>query len=53
MSTNAETKPAAKRLRKMAREPNRGVTDQTRPKRQSKAEQVLQMLQSPEGATIE
>lgn len=53
MSTNAETKPAAKRPRKMAREPNGGVTDQTRPKRQSKAEQVLHMLKSPEGATIE
>ena len=46
-------KSATKRPRKMAREPNGGVTDQTLPKRQSKAEQVLQMLQSPEGATIE
>lgn len=53
MSTNAETKPTAKRPRKMAREPNGGVTDQTLPKRQSKAEQVLHMLQSPEGATME
>ena len=53
MSTNAETKPAAKRPRKMAREPNGGVTDQTLPKRQSKADQVLHMLQSPEGATLE
>ncbi len=53
MSTNAETKPTAKRPRKMAREPNGGVTDQTLPKRQSKADQVLHMLQSPEGATLE
>jgi hypothetical protein len=53
MITDAETKPAAKRPRKMAREPKGGVTDQTKPRRQSKAEQVLHMLQSPEGATLE
>ncbi len=50
-------KSATKRPRKMAREPQETrqteSADELPTKRQSKAEQVLHILQSPEGATME
>ncbi|PKB14102.1 uncharacterized protein DUF3489 [Novosphingobium kunmingense] len=60
MIANADTKPAAKRPRKMAREPRDEeavhvpTTAEVEPaKRQSKADLILDMLQRPEGASIE
>lgn len=53
MSTDTETKPAARRSRKMAREPNSAVADQVLPARQSKTNLVLDLLRRPEGATLD
>lgn len=59
MSIIENARPAPKRQRKMAREPQPhgaaqiASADAVPAKRQSKGEQVLHMLQSPEGATIE
>ena len=53
MIANAETKPAAKRVRKMAREPKPKEANEAMPKQESKTSLVLGMLQRTEGATIE
>lgn len=42
-----------KRPRKMAREPQAGATAEVLPKRETKAGLVLELLQRPEGATID
>ncbi|MFZ5745768.1 MAG: DUF3489 domain-containing protein [Pseudomonadota bacterium] len=52
MSTNQETKPASKRPRKMAREPQTAVTAEPSPKAQTKADRVLGLLSRSEGATL-
>lgn len=51
--TNADAKLGTKRPRKMAREPNQQAADQALPARQTKVDQVLDLLRRPEGATIE
>lgn len=53
MIADADTKPAAKRLRKMAREPKPEETYKATPKQESKTNLVLGMLQRAEGATID
>lgn len=52
MIANADTKPTAKRLRKMAREPKPEEANKAKLKQQSKTSLVLGMLQRTEGATI-
>jgi len=44
---------ATKRPRKMAREPKIEVAEQTSPARQTKTDQVLDLLRRPDGATLE
>lgn len=66
MTDTVNTDPAARRPRKMAREPNGGAADQAtatapivsvpndhKARRPSKSGLVLSMLRRPEGATIE
>ena len=53
MIAHADTKPAAKRPRKMAREPKSEEAKKTTPKQESKTNLVLGMLQRQEGATID
>lgn len=53
MIANADTKPAVKRPRKMAREPKPEYANKATPKQESKASLVLGMLQRHEGATID
>lgn len=53
MSIDTEIQPATKRTRKMAREPKTEVADLALPKRQTKTDQVLDLLRRPEGATLE
>lgn len=52
MSTIQETKPTAKRLRKMAREPKAAATAEPSPKAQTKTVLVLELLSRSEGATL-
>lgn len=57
--TTVTAKPATKRPRKMAREPNAASTEQNGmmasvpTKRESKADLVLGLLKRPKGATID
>jgi predicted ArsR family transcriptional regulator len=53
MIADADTKPAAKRPRKMAREPKSEDAYKATPKQESKTKLVLGMLQRPEGATVD
>lgn len=53
MTTDTETKPTAKRARKMAREPNSEAASQALPARQTKTDLVLDLLRRPDGATLE
>lgn len=53
MIADAQTKPAAKRPRKMAREPKAEEADKAWPQKESKASLVLGMLRRHEGATID
>ena len=52
MDTTNETKPATKRPRKMGREP-KNDSAQIDPKRTTKAGQIVTMLTSARGATID
>lgn len=53
MSTNQETKPAAKRPRKMARDRNPAATPEPGPKAQTKTDLVLELLSRSAGATLD
>lgn len=53
MIANADTKPAAKRPRKMAREPKSEEANKAMPKQESKTRLVLGILQRQEGTTID
>ena len=52
MTTNTDTKLAAKRLRKMAREPQAHEAKPAPVQRETKIDTVLGLLSHPEGATI-
>lgn len=52
MNTICETKPAAKRARKMAREPNADAAA-IDPKRTTKSDLIIEMLSKAEGATLD
>ena len=52
MNTICETKPATKRARKMAREPNAGAAA-IDPKRTTKSGLIIEMLSKAEGATLD
>lgn len=53
MIANPDTRPAAKRPRKMAREPRPEKASKVSPKHESKTSLVLSLLQRPEGASID
>lgn len=53
MIVDADTKPAAKRPRKMAREPKSEEASSATPKQESKTSLVLGLRQRPDGATID
>ena len=50
---NTDAKQGARRPRKMAREPNQQAAEQALPARQTKTDQVLDLLSRPDGATLE
>ena len=52
MNTTCEPKPATKRARKMAREPN-AKTAAIDPKRATKSDLIIAMLSKAEGATLD
>ena len=53
MSTNQETRPAAKRPRKMARDPNPPAAPEPGSKAQTKTDLVLGLLSRGGGATLD
>lgn len=54
MSSTEDPKPAPKRQRRMAREPEiLGTGPSSQPKRQTKTAEVLAMLTRPDGATLD
>jgi predicted ArsR family transcriptional regulator len=53
MIADADIKPVARRLRKMAREPKPEEANKATPKQETKTSLVLGMLQRTEGATID